>query len=302
MRIKDNIKAIIVGSISIAAVISLIVITITYPFLSIQKGISGNLSVISAIGRSLIASETYQIKAGIFKAYNHRENVKTGTTQVFIPEGSFIMGANDGVHSVNSPQHLVSVASYWIDVFEVTNGMYKNCVRDGACTPPAIVDPFYSQPLFYDYPVVYITWFQADQYCKWSGGNLPTEAEWEKAARGVNGDAYPWGTELPDQSNGNFGSSIGTIVSSYTYSNGISPYGALNMSGNVREWVSDWFNPTYYQRTPANNPLGSSQGANRSLRGGSYLDPADRITAFHRYSHEPESPGINRGFRCVTHD
>jgi formylglycine-generating enzyme required for sulfatase activity len=212
------------------------------------------------------------------------------------------MGGDAQEAQKNRPQHTVELAAFWIDQTEVTNAMYAACVAERNCPKPfdESVNPYYGKPKYDNYPVVYITWRGAQKYCEWAGRRLPTEAEWEKAARGTDGRAYPWGNEPPTMSLANFDNAIGEPMPVDSYPLGASPYGALNMAGNVREWVADWFHEMYYLVSPLQNPLGPEQGDARSLRGGSYLDDANEIRTFNRFFHPPDSPGLNRGFRCVS--
>ena len=252
--------------------------------------------------KSLYSSIIYHADLNQLNNFQTRTNSKNGMMQVFVPKGDFLMGAEDGKASKNHPMHKVTLNSFWIDQVEVTNKMYEKCVSDNSCQAPMLLDPYYSKIWFESYPVVYINWQQASNYCKWAEGDLPTEAEWEKAARGIEGGQYPWGNEIPDARSANFNNNIGMLISAYTYQEGFSPYGALNMAGNAREWVKDWFNDTYYSRTPDNNPMGAPIGHYKSLRGGSYLDDGVEISSYNRFFHQPGSAGINRGFRCVTRD
>ena len=226
-----------------------------------------------------------------------------GMTQVYVPEGKFLMGTDDKKEAQkNRPAHEVTLAAFWIDQTEVSNRMFALCVDAGACKAPRMGgnNPFYGKAGYEEYPVVYVSWESAEAYCHWSGRRLPTEAEWEKAARGTDGRLYPWGDQPPDISLANFGNNIGEPVPVNRYPLGASPFGALNMAGNVREWVADWFHEFYYIVSPTENPLGPPSGGAKSLRGGSYLDNPDDLRVTNRFYHPPASPGLNRGFRCAS--
>lgn len=220
-----------------------------------------------------------------------------GMLQVYVPAGEFKMGNRSGG---SDPSHIVFLDAYWMDRVEVTNAMYKLCVSAKACSLPADDNTAYHQWSYRDHPVTYITWFQAEAYCQWAGRRLPTEAEWEKAARGTDERRYPWGNAPPNARLANFdGTMIHEALSSFRYALGASPYGVLNMSGNVREWVADWYDPNYYYVSPYANPHGPDTGTERSLRSGSYNEDYREIAVYRRYRHEPQSPGLSRGFRCA---
>lgn len=222
-----------------------------------------------------------------------------GMTEISIPAGEFIMGSGEDQRSDNI-QHRIYLDAYWMDRLEVTNAMYAGCLQAGACTHPANYDTYFGVWAYRDYPVVYVNWYQADQYCRWAGRGLPTEAQWEKAARGTDGRRYPWGDQLPNPRLVNFNLSlIGEPVPVYRYPLGASPYGVLNMSGNVREWIADWYGEFYYQSSPATDPTGPSTGTERSLRSGSYAEDQQQISVYTRFKHEPGSAGLSRGFRCA---
>jgi formylglycine-generating enzyme required for sulfatase activity len=230
---------------------------------------------------------------------NTKVSPKDGMTEVFIPAGKFIMGFGNDLRADN-PQHPIDLDSYWMDQVEVTNAMYAKCVAAGPCLRPALYDSDYGVWAYRDYPVVYVNWYQADGYCRWAGRALPTEAQWEKAARGKDGPRYPWGDSPPNPRLVNFNLSlIAEPVPVYRYPLGASPYGVLNMAGNVREWVADWYGEFYYQSSPTKDPTGPSTGTQRSLRSGSYAEDAQQISSFTRFKHEPESAGLSRGFRCA---
>ncbi len=223
-----------------------------------------------------------------------------GMVMVYVPEGEFIMG-KPGKPDFNSPEHLVYLDAFWIDQVEVSNAMYEDCVQAGRCTEPfRSENPFYGVWAYRNLPVVFVSWFQAVEYCEWTGRRLPTEAEWEKAARGTDQREYPWGDERPNPRLANyFDSLIGEPVSVYRYPAGASPYGALNMAGNVREWLADWFSPNYYLEQVYDNPTGPETGIERSMRSGAYDANANEIYTVQRYKHEPQSAGLSRGFRCA---
>jgi serine/threonine-protein kinase len=225
---------------------------------------------------------------------------KDGMVQLYVPNGEFVMGTNDGF-PMEAPAHAVYLNAFWIDQTEVTNAMYEKCMREKGCSSPSMSDnPYFGKWIYRDHPVVYIEWEQAAEYCQWAGRELPTEAQWEKAARGTDERNFPWGKGRPNPRLANFNESlIGGSVSVFRYPLGASPYGALNMVGNVREWVADWFSRTYYQISPYANPAGPETGTERSMRSGAYDANANEITTTRRYKHEPQSAGLSRGFRCA---
>ena len=170
-----------------------------------------------------------------------------GMEMVFVPAGEFEMGGNDAdAWDDEKPAHTVYLDSYWIDKYEVSNAQYAKCVTAGDCTKPSYTGSYtrsnyYGNPEYDDYPVIYVDWNQAKDYCQWAGGDLPTEAQWEKAARGTDGRAYPWGNESPTCQLTNFDQGsyenpnycVGDTSPVTDYEAGASPYGALNMAGNV---------------------------------------------------------------------
>jgi len=229
-----------------------------------------------------------------------------GMVQVFVPAGEFVMGAEANTKrdfSNKSPAHSVYLEAFWMDQSEVTNAMYARCVQAGECTftvENAATDIHYHDPAYADHPVVYVKWEWAAAYCQWVGRRLPTEAEWEKAARGTDERKYPWGNEAPNAGRLNFNDLVGDTTPVGSYPAGKSPYGILDLAGNVREWVADWFSAQYYQNSPFKNPFGPVKGQLKVLRGGSFKDGYAGVLATTRFSHDPGSPGMNRGFRCVS--
>lgn len=225
---------------------------------------------------------------------------------VFIPAGEFIMGSdpeNDPYfYGAEGPSHKVYLNSYWIYRTEVTNAMYQICEQQDACPLPVRFSSntrqqYYYEPLFANYPVVYVSWIHARAYCQWAGGRLPTEAEWEKAARGTDGRLFSWGNQPPSSELVNSGSQDTVSVGSYPA--GASPFGVLDMSGNVIEWVFDYFQATYYSVSPYENPRGPALGKTRVYRGGSYQNDASSVQIVMRGSRNESHANVDIGFRCV---
>jgi formylglycine-generating enzyme required for sulfatase activity len=230
-----------------------------------------------------------------------------GMRLLLVPAGPFVMGAGAGDSAAEDderPPHRVSLADYWIDETEVTNDLYRQCVTAGLCRAP-LTETCITDQLSYDdsgmgnYPVACVAWEDAEAYCQWSGGRLPTEAEWEKAARGTDGIVYPWGNQSSHCLLTNRQGCLAHSAVVGSYPGGASPYGLLDMAGNVAEWTADWYVPTYYTDSPEENPAGPATGELKVVRGGAWNSqpPAIRVTA--RFGAEPGrlSPAV--GFRCV---
>jgi len=209
------------------------------------------------------------------------------------------------------PQHTVYLDAFWIDKTEVTNAQYRKCVQAGDCQEPwCWDDDHFNAP---EQPVVCVSWHDAQSYCDWAGAWLPTEAEWEKAARGSDGRVYPWGDEF-DCSRGNFddeteyddyvvpgGEGCDGYVTTApvgSFPAGASPYGVLDMAGNVWEWVADWYGSDYYARSPSRNPQGPDSGDYKGLRGGTWFDYPERARCANRFGYNPDSGSNVNGFRC----
>jgi formylglycine-generating enzyme required for sulfatase activity len=237
---------------------------------------------------------------------------------LLIPAGPFWMGcdpANDAeCTDSEKPLHTVNLDAYYIDKYEVTNALYQACVDAGSCPPPwntssSTRSSYYGDPDFALFPVVYVSWDEASKYCQWRGARLPTEAEWEKAARGDQDTRkYPWGNEEPNCSLANFkkedGYCVGDTEEVGNYTFGASPYGTMDMAGNVMEWVADWFGQDYYATFPAEawppNPQGPEIRDYRVLRGGAWFTEVSYLPAAKRAWYIPEARFNNYGFRCAS--
>lgn len=226
-----------------------------------------------------------------------------GVAMVFVPAGNFIAGSDRG-YDDEKPVHTVYLADFYIDKFEVTNVLYRACVEAGVCRPPNRTnsftrDSYYANPQYDDHPVVFVDWEDAKAYCAWRGLHLPTEAQWEKAARGNDGRTYPWGEGI-DGSLANYNDTVGDTTAVGSYEDGRSPYGAYDMAGNAWEWVADWYSSTYYLSTPLTDPPGPSSGEYHVLRGGSWHDN-ERIarTSNRGWSQIEFFYNTDFGFRCA---
>lgn len=227
-----------------------------------------------------------------------------GVVMINVPAETFTMG-NDDTNSYDRPVHSVYLDAYAVDKYEVTNKLYKDCVDAGVCKPLVWVSSdtrpnYYGNPEFDEYPVVNVDWDMAKTYCEWRGARLPTEAEWEKAARGTDGRTYPWGNEAPNKDLLNYNQEVGNSTKVGCYEAGRSFYGAYDMAGNVAEWVNDWYGEAYYQNSPPSNPLGPDSGQYRVLRGGSWANLGSDVRSAYRERYDPSSPNYLVGIRCAS--
>lgn len=233
-----------------------------------------------------------------------RVSEKDGMLLVYVPAGDFNMGSDQG-NSDEMPVHKMHLDPFWIDQTEVTNAMYAKCVADNdSCATPSATrsekrDDYYGVMKFNNYPVVYVNWNQANAYCSWAGRRLPTEAEWEKSARGTDGRTYPWQNESPNSNLLNYNANVGDTTEVGQYPDGKSLYGAYDMAGNVTEWVSDWYDETYYKKSPTANPLGPELGVFRGYRGGSWKGDDNSVRSVYRYGSGPSGTSDELGFRCA---
>ncbi len=199
------------------------------------------------------------------------------------------------------PIHTIYLDAFYMDIYEVTNIQYKGCVDSGECDSPEISAStsrldYYDNPEFDHYPVINVTWYQAQAYCEWSGGRLPTEAEWEKAARGTEASPFPWGDTL-DPSYANYNYTVGDTTAVGSYEKGISPYGLYDMAGNVWEWVSSLHGSYPYAANDGREAPSSENG--RIMRGGSWGYVGVSISTSYRYTWDSSDSNLDLGFRCA---
>jgi serine/threonine-protein kinase len=222
---------------------------------------------------------------------------------VRVPGGTFQMGSVEGdpdAEADESPQHSVTLDAFWIDQTEVTNAQYRQCVDAGACQAPTTCDwgmPTYVHEKYAEHPALCVNWYEAAAYCEWAGARLPTEAEWEYAARGPDSFVYPWGNDPPDSTLLNYAENVGDTTKVGSYPDGASWCQALDMAGNIWEWVADWHGK--YPSEAQTNPTGQPAGETKAIRGGGYFDDKTCIRTTHRYFEPPDSHVPHVGFRCA---
>jgi len=279
-----------------------------------------------AISTEMIATETEVIVSPV-------------TEMMFIPAGVFLMGSPEGVGDKDElPQHTVYLDSFFIDKTEVTNAIFEQFVIETNYQTDAeksgksyafvnndwylVSGADWRHPFgpssdisgLDDHPVIHVSWNDAVAYCEWAGKRLPTEAEWEKAARGTAGTTYPWGNDPPAgnlvnyaDSNTNFDWSVRSVNDGYKYTapvgsypDGASPYGLLDAAGNVWEWVADWYGKEYYSQSPESNPQGPTTGTIRVMRGGAWDDLISGIRSSYRAAYAQTNTNGDTGFRCAS--
>ncbi len=222
-----------------------------------------------------------------------------GSTLAYIPAGDFQMG--DGINTLTIN---VTLDGYWMQQTPVTNRMYEQCVKAGVCSSPTqeLGGPVFGNPLYASHPVVGVNWEQAQTYCTWIQGSLPTEAQWEKAARGANGNLYPWGDARPTCNLTNFSNCTGATTDVTFHEDGRSPYGVFDMAGNVFEWALDWYAENYYLESPGINPAGPQTGQYRVVRGSSFESAEDQMSSAIRRFFAPSLSRRDTGFRCAVNN
>jgi formylglycine-generating enzyme required for sulfatase activity len=236
---------------------------------------------------------------------------KDGALMVLIPEGDFFMGdpAGEEVHYDENPCRTIHLDAFWIDCYEVTNRLYKRFVHETGHRAP-FVDTDWARPYNWinnthppgtdDFPVVLVSWEDAAAYAAWAGKRLPTEAEWEKAARGgLVKNHYPWGNAIDEKRANYFTSITATNKLERVGSFPANPYGLYDVAGNVWEWCSDWYGKTYYRGAPDSNPRGPEQGLYRVFRGGSWVNRGEQLRCSERARNVPDHRSYIIGFRCA---
>ena len=258
-----------------------------------------------------------------------------GTTMLLVPAGEYRMGGdaasallscqalcpncNCNLSSFTSeePAHQVTLDAFYMDMYEVTHAQYRPCVEDGNCPEPVNPETGAVSGLFLDraydqHPVIYVTWGMAEVFCRWRGARLPTEAEWEKAARGPESRIFPWGNEFNGRlanycdrkcsfswADTGFNDGYAGTAPVGTYQGGVSPFGIYDLAGNVWEWVADWFSETYYANSPLVNPAGPLSGSQRVVRGGAWYNGGALLRGANRGALDPTAANSYTGFRCV---
>jgi formylglycine-generating enzyme required for sulfatase activity len=225
---------------------------------------------------------------------------KDGAPMVLIPAGEFTMGSDKGDDD-EQPIHKVFLDSFYIDKFEVTNARFAKFVEAIQSEPPWGFADKETPVVRPDQPVRWVNWMDAIGYCLWTGKRLPTEAEWEKAARGPDARVYPWGNDPPTPLHAVFGLKEGsdTVSAIGNRDKGKSPYGVHDLAGNLYEWTTDWYDEEFYSKNPAINPRGPSEGTAKVQRGGSYINGAYRLRSSFRTKGDPTEHDPNVGFRCA---
>ena len=255
------------------------------------------------------------LNALLFTAFSAQAVEIIDDELIEIPAGEFVMGCDVAkdpicVAAPDEAKHIVFLDKYFIDKYEVTFRRYQKCVDAGKCTPPAVGGALnYGWKDTDLFPVNGVTWEQSQNFCEFEGRRLPTEAEWEKAARGTQANTYPWGEQAPscelavvDRPNaGALGCGTGNTFDVGSKPKGASPYGAMDMAGNLWEWTADWHDANYYENSPDNNPKGPESGLYKTARGGDFFTRSGyEVRTTSRFPYEPSDYSIAVGFRCAA--
>ncbi|MDA0998918.1 MAG: SUMF1/EgtB/PvdO family nonheme iron enzyme [bacterium] len=246
-----------------------------------------------------------------------RRTGNDNSAMVFVPAGTFLRGAKKGTLAKGmedvAPGRMIVLDAFYIDKFEVTHLAYARFLAaTGRAAPkwePGDIRwggdwsrfswrSHRPEPGTSDLPVTLVTWFEAEAYCAWAGKRLPTEAEWEKAARGESGRLYPWG-EVASASRANLGKRFSGPLPVGSFPEGRSVYGAMDMAGNAAEWVADYYGERYYESSPEQNPKGPPSGNARVIRGGYWGQPLASGRGDHRWQGPPGGRHGGVGFRCT---
>ena len=281
------------------------------PALTVTKSDTGPVPTVTPI-----PAATQNPEESSERAATHLREID-GMSMIEIPAGKVWIGCDETNNAGFSclgdelPLHQVFLDTFLIDKFEVTNAQYALCVTDGVCAEPYYQrsetrQDYYSDPAYADFPRVAVSWFEARDYCEWAGGRLPTEAEWVRAARGDDRRVYPWGNENPDCDKANTLDEntgklcVGDTTPVGSYPEGASPFGVMDLAGNVWEWTADWYHEDYYSISPESNPQGPEQGGTRVVHGGGF-DYGWKLTRIaYTTDHNPGEHKIGFGFRCVS--
>lgn len=232
---------------------------------------------------------------------------KDGAPMVLVPSGVFKMGSDEYGGNDENPAHRVFLDAYYIDKYEVTIGRYERYMKATGAEQPE----WWEDALIIgnkNLPVIGVNWNDAFMYCRWAGKRIPTEAEWEKAAGGLDGRMHPWGNEAPSPKRANYGHEMVMDTNRYVmltpvghFENGKSPYGVYDMAGNVQEWVADWFDHEYYKKSPDRNPTGPSEDndGGKVVRGGSFIGfEADMVVRNRSFMYS-DLRRVHTGLRCA---
>ena len=276
-------------------------------------GMTVVMSITLLAGAWVHAAEELQPAAGGRQGVPDAVQGKDGAPMVLIPAGAFTMGSNEGLPA-ERPEHVVTLDAYAIDRYEVSLRLYRRFLQEVQRDAPPTWDDEAAETVG-DRPAIGVSWADASAYCTWAGKRLPTEAEWEKGARGTDGRRYPWGPMQPfvDIANYNRGVWVSEAVTLVNVTGGVegmsvrhglkeggrSPYGLHHMAGNAAEWVGDWYDREYYAKSPDKNPTGPAKGEKKVIRGGSWSDLPVALRSSARVSAEPDFQDRAIGFRCA---